>query len=586
MITRVEPRSLSPRFLALAVAAMSMAALHAATARAQSVLLDSFESPAGVSRWVAPGSPIYLRHEQSAIGATAGASSMLLEMEGNYEQFGWGALGGWAVQGDFLPADADPSGYNAFNTAAANPSVWNLLIDLTTNAGSWTDAPPVDDGGVNQAKFNIGFNSDGGFSSVAGPSVYNAQGKTTLVTRLSALAPTIVANSSFYQIQLGGENRFLPADPTTGVKYYIDRVRLRPVPFARTETLWSFETPDNPATTTVNEAFEGWDDLGLNQPAGALGDRFAHRHSVTTYAPTQGTKSLMVDTTGQNPANVYTVDGNQLSFPGYQFHWGSTYRLNADVNPDPMVVQIDPVIQAQINTLAGKLNSATAIQFDVTFSHPGGGAFVPGDPEPFTQDPTLPTFADFEMFIADSRGVFFQFDPGAFSAMDVDLFYNNTYAGAPLTPERTLTLPLASLTNRNGATQAAFPNAATGFPADLTSLSIGIATNGGPIVAHIDNIRLVIDLRADFNFDGVVNQTDLGIWKTATTTGTEGGDADNDGDSDGADFLLWQRELGLTGTRASVAASAPVPEPASAVLAALGLLTIRGLVRRSKTSTR
>jgi hypothetical protein len=49
--------------------------------------------------------------------------------------------------------------------------------------------------------------------------------------------------------------------------------------------------------------------------------------------------------------------------------------------------------------------------------------------------------------------------------------------------------------------------------------------------------------------------------------------------------MVWQRELGLTGTRASVTASAPVPEPASAALAALCLLTVSGCIRRRAAST-
>jgi hypothetical protein len=239
MAPRVLVRSASPRLMAAAFA-VSIAS-QATFLCAQSVVLDSFENPAGVARWVSTGSGIYLKHEQSATGVTAGANSMLLELEGSYAAFGWGALDGWAIQGDFLPSDTDLTGYNAFSTAAANPSLWNLLIDVTTNAGSWTDAPGVDDGGANRAIVNVGFNSDAGFGTFDGPNLFNAQGKTTIVTRLSTLSPGIMPGSSFYQIQLGGSNRFLPADPATGVKYYIDRVRLRPVSFSRTETLWSFE---------------------------------------------------------------------------------------------------------------------------------------------------------------------------------------------------------------------------------------------------------------------------------------------------------------------------------------------------------
>ena len=52
--------------------------------------------------------------------------------------------------------------------------------------------------------------------------------------------------------------------------------------------------------------------------------------------------------------------------------------------------------------------------------------------------------------------------------------------------------------------------------------------------------------------------------------GVEKEDADNDADSDGADFLTWQQQLGST---TATAAQTAIPEPASAVLLALAALT-------------
>lgn len=74
-------------------------------------------------------------------------------------------------------------------------------------------------------------------------------------------------------------------------------------------------------------------------------------------------------------------------------------------------------------------------------------------------------------------------------------------------------------------------------------------------------------LSADFNNNGVVNADDLAIWKAAYKQ-TLLGDADHDFDTDGADFLLWQRQLGST---AAVGAINAIPEPGGAVL-----LTIAG----------
>jgi hypothetical protein len=66
---------------------------------------------------------------------------------------------------------------------------------------------------------------------------------------------------------------------------------------------------------------------------------------------------------------------------------------------------------------------------------------------------------------------------------------------------------------------------------------------------------------ADFNGDGLVNAADLDSWEmgfgaSPGATITQG-DADRDGDVDGADFLLWQRQVSPSG------AAAAAPEPAT-----------------------
>lgn len=64
---------------------------------------------------------------------------------------------------------------------------------------------------------------------------------------------------------------------------------------------------------------------------------------------------------------------------------------------------------------------------------------------------------------------------------------------------------------------------------------------------------------ADFNSDGRVDADDLLTWR-GDFRNNNGSDADNDGDSDGADFLVWQRQLG------SGVTTAAVPEPSAALL--------------------
>ena len=82
-----------------------------------------------------------------------------------------------------------------------------------------------------------------------------------------------------------------------------------------------------------------------------------------------------------------------------------------------------------------------------------------------------------------------------------------------------------------------------------------ITLNELPVLPWKDN---AIFLSADFNFDGSVNALDLGIWQAAYGV-TGAGDTDGDRDSDGADFLNLQRQLGS----GSPHATTNVPEPSS-----------------------
>ena len=75
---------------------------------------------------------------------------------------------------------------------------------------------------------------------------------------------------------------------------------------------------------------------------------------------------------------------------------------------------------------------------------------------------------------------------------------------------------------------------------------------------------------ADFTRDWHVDAEDLAVWKTHFGLSSQAstkifGDADDDLDVDGADFLRWQREFDGTPS-APNPQSLPVPEPASALL--------------------
>lgn len=82
--------------------------------------------------------------------------------------------------------------------------------------------------------------------------------------------------------------------------------------------------------------------------------------------------------------------------------------------------------------------------------------------------------------------------------------------------------------------------------------------------------RLVIeytlpDLEGDFNHDHVIDSEDLAQWQSDFGL-NDRSDADNDGDSDGADFLAWQRNFSGTSAIATT-----VPEPSSLFLLTIGL---------------
>ena len=81
---------------------------------------------------------------------------------------------------------------------------------------------------------------------------------------------------------------------------------------------------------------------------------------------------------------------------------------------------------------------------------------------------------------------------------------------------------------------------------------------------------------ADFNSDGVVNETDLGLWQTGF--GMQGsarasdGDANGDGIVDGSDYLVWQRQFGNSVFSTSFAVQ--VPEAGTWQLMIIGVFTL------------
>ncbi len=586
-----------------AVLAACVAAMFAPRAQGQvfgpPLLVESFENPTGIGNVIIPGgtpNALYVSHSQSTVGVTNGANSLEVEMFGGGNPFsGDSTFASASIQIDTTLGN-NPTGYASWAEAAANPDFYNVEFDFTVPAGGWAGTDFGDAGthwsfpvfGLSYDDGTPGGGGATGFGQVQlGTNFYNVTGTNKVSIPLSSLTGGIPlpTNSNYYAFQFGANQRFMSPTPTTGVKYYIDRLRLTPVPVVSPVTLFSWETPDDAGTPTVNEALEGWEGtIGLNQPtATGLGDRYAHTNSVTDYAltnpalqtvfPTQGTHSLKIDTTSQDPAYVHP-DNTTGFTQDYGFRWGTNMILDSTLDEDPAMTPQEAANQAKITNIASKLAGASAIQFDLALSDPisdtdpdGLGIFQGGGTA------GVPGFLSVVLHISDNRGTFFQFDsPGLDGATMNQLILNERNPdGTPPDEPLTITMPLSAFTDRSGGlgTLAANP-----VPLDSDFLRMGLALNfnNGPVVAHIDNFRVltIFPLDGDFDHDGDVDGADLPLWRAAYGQ-TDAGDADLDGDSDGNDFLLWQRTLGNDATPA-VGAGGAVPEPAGAALVACGLL--------------
>lgn len=127
----------------------------------------------------------------------------------------------------------------------------------------------------------------------------------------------------------------------------------------------------------------------------------------------------------------------------------------------------------------------------------------------------------------------------------------------------------------NTVTMSSAQLAATGLQQfDITKDFVGTYYDHLPLVA---DFRLHTFATADFNFSRTVNGADLAVWEdhySKTGMGRSNGDTDGDGDVDGRDFLVWQRQYTPTQLVA-------VPEPSSLAL----LLCCLACGPRSRWST-
>lgn len=127
----------------------------------------------------------------------------------------------------------------------------------------------------------------------------------------------------------------------------------------------------------------------------------------------------------------------------------------------------------------------------------------------------------------------------------------------------------------NGGTISSASNALfRGFAQGRTYLNIHTtAFPGGEIRGF-----LLPDPKSDFNHDGIVNGDDLAIWRESLGVDAEG-DANDSEDTEGSDFLIWQRQQGSVAGIGGPPAIA-VPEPICAQLAIAVALVVGRWRRR------
>jgi hypothetical protein len=113
------------------------------------------------------------------------------------------------------------------------------------------------------------------------------------------------------------------------------------------------------------------------------------------------------------------------------------------------------------------------------------------------------------------------------------------------------------------------------YTLDFTSDALGGDPKSLAISAYARILR-----RGDYDSDGDVDNTDLGLWRSNYGTSNSATDGNMDGIVNAADYILWRENYtgSLGGGSGSLSALA-VPEPslAAVAMAALGLL---GLIRR------
>ncbi|HYO24758.1 MAG TPA: autotransporter-associated beta strand repeat-containing protein [Lacipirellulaceae bacterium] len=171
----------------------------------------------------------------------------------------------------------------------------------------------------------------------------------------------------------------------------------------------------------------------------------------------------------------------------------------------------------------------------------------------------------------------------------------NTYQGATTVSAGTLSLGSAFLANAADVTISPGATLDLAFAGNdiIDSLMLGSQVAGVGIwgatgsgaqfetsfitgTGRLQVTTAPVFLPGDFDKNNVVNAADLAQWRGDVGI-DNGSDADNDGDTDGNDFVLWQRNLGAG------APAAAVPEPAAVCILGVALVALAGSRRRGRS---
>jgi len=522
------------RFTVGVRALIAVVALTASSTASHAQLLYSFES--GLEGWTAANATLV---NSTAFGATDGARSMLIDNH----------TSSFKNNAGFIQLNSGPV-FDILQTAATAISGGDtgvkLEFDFTYDNSGATGLPAfaqlamfmnssAGTKGYSTGSF-IGGNIGTSFPVLQGAAVTDGVSLTSIGTNALRVAVPLdktmtISPGTFYQMGFQTNGGWGGT-----VDWAIDNLRITGVDVIEyeSETLFSWETPDSLATPTVNEQLERWEP----------GFQAGHAHSISSTGATDGSSSLNI----------------QRTYTGAAFSWGSQFRASSDTDPGPAVV-VDPVIQAQINTLAGKIETADRVAFDVTF-----------DPSSFDASPTFTTFA---LHFSDTAN-FFDASFPTFHPLD--------FSG-----ETTLTmeLPISAFETSGGVNLAT-----TGFVDNTTFLRIGIATSmDGLLVAsqpvpvdfQIDNFRLLTavgSLHGDYNADGTVDAADYVAWKKVVgTTSLLSNDPDEGTTVGPAQYATWRTNFGEVESGGGGGAPA-VPEPTSGWLLIVASVAGAIFVRR------